>query len=145
LPAGHALTGSARCKPVEIGLSVFAMKMTAIAKLEANAPDIARMLRVFANERRVRILCRLAASKEELSIAALAEGIQISQSALSQHLMKLRKGGLVVARRAGKMPSIGLPIPVRRSWRLLYKIFCRFRKSDAFTRLPLALSFVEHF
>lgn len=77
------------------------MKTAALAKLVANAPDIARMLRVFANERRVRILCRLAPSKEELSIAALAEGIQISQSALSQHLMKLRKGGLIIARRAG--------------------------------------------
>jgi DNA-binding transcriptional ArsR family regulator len=77
------------------------MNMAAIAEIEANTPDIARMLRLFANERRVRILYRLAASKEELSIAALAEGIQISQSALSQHLMKLRKGGLIVARRAG--------------------------------------------
>jgi DNA-binding transcriptional ArsR family regulator len=77
------------------------MNMAAIAEIEANTPDIARMLRLFANDRRVRILYRLAASKEELSIAALAEGIQISQSALSQHLMKLRKGGLIVARRAG--------------------------------------------
>ena len=77
------------------------MNMAAIAEIEANTPNIARMLRLFANDRRVRILYRLAASKEELSIAALAEGIQISQSALSQHLMKLRKGGLIVARRAG--------------------------------------------
>ena len=43
----------------------------------------------------------LAASKKELSFAALADGIQISQSALSQHLMKLRKGGLIGAQRAG--------------------------------------------
>lgn len=77
------------------------MTMAAFAKLEANAPDIARMLKVFANERRVRILCRLAASKEELSISDLAEGGQISQSALSQHLMKLRKGNLIAKRRAG--------------------------------------------
>jgi ArsR family transcriptional regulator len=77
------------------------MNMAAIAEIEANTPEIARMLRLFANDRRVRILYRLAASKEELSIAALAEGIQISQSALSQHLMKLRKGGLIAARRAG--------------------------------------------
>jgi len=77
------------------------MTVVALAKLEANAPDIARMLRVFANEHRVRILCHLAASKKELSVAALADGIQISQSALSQHLMKLRKGGLIGARRAG--------------------------------------------
>jgi DNA-binding transcriptional ArsR family regulator len=77
------------------------MNMGAFAKLEANAPDIARMLRVFANERRVHILCRLVASKGELSIEALAEGIQISQSALSQHLMKLRKGNLIAKRRTG--------------------------------------------
>jgi DNA-binding transcriptional ArsR family regulator len=77
------------------------MTVAALAKLEANAPDIARMLGIFANERRVRILWRLAASKEELSIAVLADAIQISQSALSQHLTKLRKGGIIVARRAG--------------------------------------------
>jgi DNA-binding transcriptional ArsR family regulator len=77
------------------------MTVAALAKLEANASDIARMLRVFANEHRVRILCHLAASKKELSFAELADGIQISQSALSQHLMKLRKGGQIDARRAG--------------------------------------------
>jgi hypothetical protein len=37
----------------EIEGVVLAMTMVALAKLEANAPDIARMLRVFANERRV--------------------------------------------------------------------------------------------
>jgi ArsR family transcriptional regulator, virulence genes transcriptional regulator len=77
------------------------MTVVALAKFEANASDIARMLRVFANEHRVRILCHLAASKNELSFGALADGVQISQSALSQHLMKLRKGGLIGARRAG--------------------------------------------
>lgn len=77
------------------------MIKAALAKLEANAADIARMLRVIANERRVCILYRLAASNEELSVATLAEGTRISQSALSQHLKILRKGGLVVARRAG--------------------------------------------
>ncbi len=77
------------------------MKKAALAKLEANAADIARMLRVFANERRICILYRIATSNEELSIAALADRTQISQSALSQHLKKLRKGGLIVARRAG--------------------------------------------
>ena len=76
------------------------MTVVALAKLEANAPDIARMLKVFANEHSGRILSHLAANKKELSFAALADGIQISQSALSQHLMKLRKSGLIGARRA---------------------------------------------
>ena len=76
------------------------MTVGALAKLEANAPDVARALRVFANEHRVRILFRLAASNKELSFAALADGNQICQSSLSQHLMKLRKGGLIGMRRA---------------------------------------------
>jgi len=77
------------------------MKVAALAQLEANAPDIARMLRVYANEHRVRILCYLAASRTELPFSALAAGMAISQSALSQHLNKLCKAGLIGARRAG--------------------------------------------
>lgn len=80
---------------------IFAMALTDLEKLEVRAPDIARILKLLANERRVRILCRLAAAKNELSIAALTDDVQISQSALSQHLMKLRRSGLVVSRRAG--------------------------------------------
>jgi DNA-binding transcriptional ArsR family regulator len=77
------------------------MKMVSLAKLEANASNIARMLSVLANKERVRILCRLAKNQEELSIAELTEGVTISQSALSQHLAKLRKDGIVSVRRAG--------------------------------------------
>jgi DNA-binding transcriptional ArsR family regulator len=77
------------------------MPVAALAKLEANAPAIARTLRVFANEHRVRILCYLAASRTELPFAVLAAGMAISQSALSQHLNKLCKAGLIGARRAG--------------------------------------------
>jgi ArsR family transcriptional regulator, virulence genes transcriptional regulator len=77
------------------------MIVAALAKLEANAPDVARTLLVFANEHRFRILCRLAANKKELSFTALADGIQISQSAHSQHLIKLRKGKVISTRRAG--------------------------------------------
>ena len=58
------------------------MKMASLAKLEANAPDIARTLSVLANKERVRILCCLAKRQEELSIAELTEGVAISQSAL---------------------------------------------------------------
>jgi DNA-binding transcriptional ArsR family regulator len=77
------------------------MKMASLATLEANAPHIARMLSVLANKERIRILCRLAKKREELSIAELTEGVAISQSALSQHLTKLRKGGIISVRRAG--------------------------------------------
>jgi DNA-binding transcriptional ArsR family regulator len=77
------------------------MKMASLGKLEANAPNIARILSVLANKERIRILCRLAKKQEELSIAELSKGVAISQSALSQHLTKLRKGGIISVRRAG--------------------------------------------
>jgi DNA-binding transcriptional ArsR family regulator len=80
---------------------LFAMKMASLAKLEANASNVARMLGVLANMERVRIVCRLARNQKELSIAELSEGVAISQSALSQHLTKLRKGGIISVRRAG--------------------------------------------
>lgn len=80
---------------------IFAMAMNDLEKLEVCAPDIALQLKLLANERRVSILCRLAAAKDELSIAALTGDLQIGPSALSQHLKKLRRSGLVVSRRAG--------------------------------------------
>ena len=77
------------------------MKMASLSALEANAADIAQMLGVLANKERIRILCRLANCQGELSVAELTEGVAISQSALSQHLTKLRKGGIISVRRAG--------------------------------------------
>ena len=78
------------------------MTTTSLARLEAMAPDIAPVLRLLANEQRVRILWRLIASGGEVPVAALTAGLGISQSAQSQHLAKLRKGGLIAVRRAGQ-------------------------------------------
>jgi hypothetical protein len=49
--------------------------MVALAKLEANEPDIVRILKVFANKYCVRILCRLAANKKGLPFAELTHGL----------------------------------------------------------------------
>lgn len=56
----------------------FAGKAEVLVNLETNTPDIARMLGMLANKERIRILCRLVASKKELSIAALAAGTHIA-------------------------------------------------------------------
>lgn len=77
------------------------MKKASLSALETNAADIAQMLGVLANKERIRILCRLAKCGGELSVAELTEGVAISQSGLSQHLTKLRKGGIISVRRAG--------------------------------------------
>ena len=65
-----------------------------------NKPKLLHMvglLKALSNERRVLVLCAL--YKGEKSVGELEKIIGISQSALSQHLAKLRKEGYVNTRR----------------------------------------------
>jgi DNA-binding transcriptional ArsR family regulator len=61
------------------------------------AEEAARFLAVLGNGKRLAILCLLV--NGELSVGAIAERVQLSQSALSQHLAKLRGEELVATRR----------------------------------------------
>lgn len=69
-----------------------------MASLEDKASCVARVLKLVANEKRILILCRLAA-EGEMPVSALRKSIALSQSALSQHLARLREEGLVAFRR----------------------------------------------
>lgn len=66
--------------------------------LKAKAGQVAELLRTLANDRRLLILCRLVECGEA-TVGQLAEDVELSQSALSQHLARLREEGLVVYRR----------------------------------------------
>src|SRR5829696_8921010 len=66
--------------------------------MEENATQVANLLRALANERRLLILCKLVESGE-VTVNTLAEAMGLSQSALSQHLAKMRTEGLVTFRR----------------------------------------------
>lgn len=61
------------------------------------ADDIAGILALLGNAKRLAIMCHLV--EGELSVGAIAERVELSQSALSQHLAKLRAQGLVSTRR----------------------------------------------
>ena len=65
--------------------------------LQAKAREAGALLKAMGNERRLLILCQLAGG--EKSVGELEEAIDLSQSALSQHLARLRKDGLVRTRR----------------------------------------------
>lgn len=67
------------------------------AQMEAAARDASALLKAMSNERRLMILCHLA--KGEHSVSSLCELVGMSQSALSQHLAKLRHDDLVATRR----------------------------------------------
>lgn len=69
-----------------------------IEDLERKAAEAAGLLKLLANENRLLILCRLAMAGE-MSVTGLAAAIELSQSALSQHLAKMRDDGLLTTRR----------------------------------------------
>ena len=68
------------------------------AQFSGQATEAVAVLRSLAHEGRLLVLCYLAESGE-LSVGELVDRIGLSQSALSQHLAKLRAEGLVATRK----------------------------------------------
>jgi ArsR family transcriptional regulator len=69
-----------------------------LATFEASAAHVAGILKALANERRLMILCKLV-EWGEANVGTLAEVVGLSQSALSQHLARMREEGIVTTRR----------------------------------------------
>ncbi len=66
--------------------------------LQEGASKAAALLRAIGNEHRLLVLCLLIETGE-MSVNALNDRVALSQSALSQHLAKMRREGLVAFRR----------------------------------------------
>lgn len=95
-----------------------------IAELERKAAEAAGLLKLLANENRLLILCRLVAAGE-MSVGALADAVDLSQSALSQHLAKMREDGLVATRREAQTVFYHIADPnAARLLALLKNIYC---------------------
>ena len=69
-----------------------------IGDLQLRAAEAAALLKAMSNEHRLLILCHLV-SEGELAVGSLVDKVGLSQSALSQHLARLREEGLVSFRR----------------------------------------------
>lgn len=92
--------------------------------LEKKAGELAALLRVLANEHRLLILCKLV-EYGEINVSALADAVGLSNSALSQHLAKMRAEGVVAFRRDSQ--TIWYRIADRRTEELvsfLHRVFC---------------------
>lgn len=70
-------------------------------KLFDNAAAAAELLSMIGNEKRLQILGHLL--DDEMSVGTIADKVSLSQSALSQHLAKLRSLNLVETRRDRQM------------------------------------------
>jgi DNA-binding transcriptional ArsR family regulator len=93
-------------------------------ELEKKAGDLAALLRMFANEHRLLILCQLVECGEA-NVNALAEDVGLSPSALSQHLTKMKAEGVVTFRRDSQ--TLWYRIADRRVEELfatLHRLFC---------------------
>jgi len=102
------------------------MRATArdIALLEDKAVEAAEFLKLLANPQRLLILCRLVVERE-MSVGQLEEAVGLSQSALSQHLAKLRDEGLVATRREAQTIHYRIVDKnVQRVLALLKEIYC---------------------
>jgi DNA-binding transcriptional ArsR family regulator len=95
-----------------------------IAILEGKAEHAARLLAALGQTKRLMALCRLVDT--EMSVGALAEAVGLGQSALSQHLARLRDLGIVATRRDGQTIYYRLASDdARRLIATLYEIYCR--------------------
>lgn len=78
--------------------------MTLLAKqaqaMRMHASDAARLLKVLANDKRLMILCMLVDGEQ--TVGNFNAGMDLSQSALSQHLALLREECLVKTRRSAQ-------------------------------------------
>jgi DNA-binding transcriptional ArsR family regulator len=95
--AMRAVATAKTMPPAQMGTAdAFALK-----KLAKQAGEAAQLLKLLGNEKRLLILCFLAV-RGEMTVGELVVVVKLSQSALSQHLARLREDGLVVFRRTSQ-------------------------------------------
>lgn len=94
-----------------------------VTAMRAHAGDAARLLKALANENRLQVLCLLA--EGERSVGDINALLDLSQSALSQHLAVLREEGLVQTRREAQTIYYALvPGPAAAVMHTLHGIYC---------------------
>lgn len=84
--------GAEQLKTIEEGIKIVALNMT-----HSNLDKIVTLLKAMGNDNRFQILVYLADG--ERAVGELEDLLDLSQSALSQHLARLRRDGLVSTRR----------------------------------------------
>ena len=94
-----------------------------LADMEHQAEEAEGFLKALANRHRLMILCKL--HESELSVGEILIDSELSQSALSQHLARLRADNLVQTRRESQTIYYSLAdANVVRMIALLYDIYC---------------------
>ena len=93
-------------------------------RMKSHAIEAAGMLKELANPCRLMILCQLVGT--EKSVGELCQAIDLSQSAVSQHLARMREARLVDAEKRGQMVYYRLcDMKAHALLSTLYLIYCK--------------------
>lgn len=104
-----------------------------VQELEAQAEQAARLMKAMSNPHRLFIMCQLL--NGERRVSELEDATGLSQSALSQHLARLRRDGIVVTRRAAQSIYYSLiGTEVHEVIGVLHRIFCHRPETKAAAR-----------
>ncbi|MEI8296637.1 MAG: metalloregulator ArsR/SmtB family transcription factor [Pseudomonadota bacterium] len=99
------------------------MPAGAAAAVQEHAAEAAALLRALGNDQRLLVLCALLDGP--LSVGEINARVELSQSALSQHLAVLRTAGIVTTRRESQTIHYSLvPGPALAILEVLYAAFC---------------------
>jgi len=94
-----------------------------LESLQQNALRASILLKAMSNQHRLMILCQLASGEKR--VGELEELIGLSQSALSQHLARLRRDNLVKTRREAQTIYYSLAGPESQAViETLYGLYC---------------------
>ena len=101
------------------------MKTIEYGELEAVAEQISGILKALGNDARLLLLCRLV-QHGEVTAGSLIGTAGLSQSAVSQHLARMREEGIVAFRREGQTLWYRIADPrIEELIATLYKFYCR--------------------
>ena len=96
-----------------------------LATFKANAGTVADLLKALGNQRRLMVMCKLV-EHGEMTVNALADEVGLGQSALSQHLARMRAEGLVTFRRESQAVWYRIADPrCERLLATLYELYCK--------------------
>lgn len=96
-----------------------------LASFTARAQGVAALLKAMGNGRRLMVLCKLV-EHGEMNVTDLAHEVDLSQSALSQHLARMRDEGLVAYRREGQTLWYRIADPRTEALlATLYQLYCK--------------------
>jgi ArsR family transcriptional regulator, virulence genes transcriptional regulator len=106
---------------MEARMADYDQQLSSFAMESAKA---AAAMRSLGNEARLLVLCHLSEAFE-LSAGELTRRVGLSQSALSQHLARLREDGLVTTRKEAQSVFYRVAdLKVRRVLTLLHELYC---------------------